>query len=321
MSKRSKREGRKATFIILNWNGKELLAESIPAVLETIETYGDDYEILIVDNGSTDGSQQFVAKTYPMVRLLALNENRGFSEANNIAARESKHDIIITLNNDAIVERNFLEHLLDPFVDPEVFAVTPTVYRRDKTTLVLGRRVPRFKWGFFWIPLVDQVPKQPCVTLYASGGSSALDKEKFLALGGFDRLTPNWEDVDLGYRAWKRGWKVIYEPRSIVYHDPGSTFDRMYDRFRFTSLDHENRFLFIWKNITDRSLVLQHLLFLPVLLAGSLMTGRAYSFAGFVRATRRLAEIRAKRHRERCFYTRTDRQVLDMLALRHCLGG
>jgi GT2 family glycosyltransferase len=99
-----------------------------------------------------------------------------------------------------------------------------------------------------------------CTVTHACGGFSAFDREKFLGMGGFDDLYYPfyWEDVDLCYRAWKRGWWVLYEPKSIAHHKSHATIDKTYHQEYVAMLHVRNKLLFTWKNLTDPELLIEH---------------------------------------------------------------
>jgi hypothetical protein len=99
------------SIIILNWNGKDLLAEGLPSVIEAVQRDGRPHEILVVDNGSSDGSQEYLRAAFPRVRILELPENRGFARANNLGVQAARHDIVVLLNNDMVVDPGFLRPL------------------------------------------------------------------------------------------------------------------------------------------------------------------------------------------------------------------
>ena len=110
--------GTKATILIVNWDGRHLLAECLPSVIEAVQYAGGCHEILVVDNGSTDGSVEFIRNAFPSVRVLPLDRNYGFSGGNNRGIAQAKTDIVVLLNNDMIVDRGFLQPLLAGFSDP-----------------------------------------------------------------------------------------------------------------------------------------------------------------------------------------------------------
>src|SRR5216117_3315514 len=143
---------RSSTIIIANWDGKHLLEECLPAVLEAVRSDGAGHEILVVDNGSTDGSVALLRTKFPEVRVLALDRNYGFGGGNNRGVAEVRTGIVVFLNNDMVVDRAFLKPLLAGFSDPSVFAVSSQILfsdasqRREET----GKTRARFERGFFY---------------------------------------------------------------------------------------------------------------------------------------------------------------------------
>src|SRR5215831_11993561 len=110
------------SVVIPNWNGRDLLANYLPSVIEAVRV-APRSEIIVVDNGSADGSVEFVRETFPGVRVLALPENLGFGGGSNAGFRAAQYDIVVLLNNDMRVAPDFLRPLLDTFMDEKVFAV------------------------------------------------------------------------------------------------------------------------------------------------------------------------------------------------------
>ena len=211
--------------MILNWDGKDLLASGLPSVIEAVRVDGRPHEIMVVDNGSTDGSVEYLKESFPQVRVLALKENLGFAEGNNAGVRAARHDTVVLLNNDMIVDPGFLGPLLRGF-GPGTFAVSSQIFLQDpskrreetgKTTAVFRRGMIDFSHREVEGP---PYPRNYYPVFWAGGGSSAFDRKKFLALGGFqDIYAPAYvEDTDLSYQAWRIGWEVLLAPESIVYH-------------------------------------------------------------------------------------------------------
>jgi len=292
----------RASIIIPNWNGKDLLEQCLPSVVEAVRSDGEGHEIIVVDNHSTDDSVPFLRANFPEVKVLELDRNRGFTGGCNAGVAASQNDIIVFLNNDMIVERGFLRPLLNGFDDDGVFAMSSQIHfwdaekRREET----GQTRGFLKLGF--LQVVHDEPPPPGrgrvrPVLYAGGGSSAFDKNKFLALGGFDELYQPfyWEDTDISYRAWKRGWRVLYEPRSVVHHKHRGTIGKTYDADFTHKAVNRNQFLFMWKNFTDPGLLLLH----PVVLLGRLMWNYAQGnftyLAAFGSAVGQLGEIWKRR--------------------------
>ena len=308
-----------ATIVIVNFDGKHLLAECLPAVIEAVKCAGGKHEILVVDNGSADGSAQFVQENFPEVRILSLDQNYGFTGGNNRAANSIDTDIIVFLNNDMVVDRGFLQPLLCPFSDPSVFAVTSQIFFADTTRRreETGKTRARFDNGFFYFWHDEMRPEdenvQTIPVLWAGGGSCALDRKKFLTLGGFDSLYHPFyfEDTDVSYQAWKRGWKCLLAPASRVVHKHRATTKAKFpDRFVETTV-RRNQYLFTWKNLTDAAMTLQHVANLPrTHTRGMIHHDPPFEMQAFVRAFGRLPKALAERFSNVSHYTIPDREVL-----------
>jgi len=280
-----------ASVVIPNWNGRDLLGKYLPSVVEAMD--GNPLnEILVVDNGSHDGSAEFVRQNFPSVRVLGLERNLGFGGGSNAGFRAATNDIVVLLNSDMRVDAGFLAPLLQGFTDPQVFAVSCQIFlsdpqkRREETGLTEGWwRDGALRVGHREDPEVKAL--FPC--FYGGGGSCAFDRRKFLELGGFDELFAPFylEDTDLGYLAWKRGWKVLYQPAGIVYHEHRGTIGKTFSSAYIQDVLKKNFILFCWKNIHEWRRLGNHFLFTFL---GSLLSvafgeepGRA-TLGGFARA-------------------------------------
>ncbi|MBI1746764.1 MAG: glycosyltransferase [Acidobacteria bacterium] len=293
-----------ATLIILNWNGKELLKEGLPSVLRAVAHDGRAHEILVVDNGSHDGSAAFVQENFPEVRLLVLPENLGFGEGNNRGVSEARNDVVILLNNDMVLDEGFIRPLLEGFSD-DVLAVTGQIFFQDKTRRreETGKTSGRWSRGRLELTHDPVWPNDPereyQPVLWAGGGSTAYDRRKFLALGGFHQLySPAYvEDVDLSFRGWKRGWKSLFTPRSVVYHKHRASSRKRFSGRRVDALVRRNHFIFIWKNLTDLRTTFTHVLFLPWAMLRLYSEGGWAQLAAFFRAMAHLPLLLTDRWR------------------------
>ncbi len=259
-----------ASIIILNWNGKDLLAQGLPSVIEAVRRDGRPHEVMVVDNGSTDGSVEFLRTSFPGVRTLELGENMGFAAGNNAGVRAARHDIAIMLNNDMIVDPGFLKPLLDGFT-PDTFAVSSQIHHQDPAVRreETGRTSATFRRGMIDYAHGDVEPGESARPYYpafwAGGGSSAFHRSRFIPLGGFQELfSPAYvEDTDLSFQAWQAGWEVRFAPASVVYHKHRASSSQRFSPVQLQALIQRNQFLFVWKNITSWRLLLAHCLFLP----------------------------------------------------------
>jgi GT2 family glycosyltransferase len=229
--------------------------------------------------------------------VIGLDRNRGFAAACNAGARASRGDILYFLNTDARVDDGFLDPVVKRFDDPEVFAVgSREGAAQASRTLVVP--VPFFRFGLFGHRYCEILQRADPIRLsFVSAGHAGLSRAKFLALGGFDELYRPfyWEDVDLCYRAWRRGWQVLLEPASRVEHTRQGTIGRFYRPHRIGAIYWKNRFLFVWKNIRDPAWVAQHLAWLPLVLGGHAAARGPAVLRGFLAALGQAGEAIEKR--------------------------
>ncbi len=254
-----------ATVVIPNWNGRDLLGKYIPSIVTALAGNPAN-EILVVDNGSTDGSAEFLRETFPQVTVVPLKENLGFGGGSNAGFRAAKNDIVVLLNSDMRVAEDFLAPLLRGFEDPEVFAVSCQIFFSDPGKLREETGLTQGWWQDGTLRVRHRIDNQvddlfPC--FYGGGGSCAFDRHKFLELGGFDELLAPFylEDTDLGYMAWKRGWKVLYQPRSVVWHEHRGTIGKKFSAEFIQSVLRKNYLLFCWKNIHEWPRLANHFFF------------------------------------------------------------
>lgn len=289
----------KSSIIIVNRNGANFLRVGLPSVIAAVRYTGVEHEIIVVDDGSQDESVRVIRKEFPEVKLVALNQNQGFGKACNIGVEHSQNPIVIMLNNDMVVEEDFLNPLLTPFINEDIFAVACQVKKWDKQTIEIGLTRAKFKFGFIKINRnVNLVNMDiPQSTFFASGGAAAYSKEKYLILDGFDELYHPfyWEDVDLSYRAWKRGWQVFYQPHSVVYHKHQGTIGKSFKKSYVKEIYYRNRFLFIWRNITDWHYLKQHFFWLLPYLLINMLIGKFYYLRGLCCALQKISQIKEKK--------------------------
>src|SRR5438270_7814448 len=315
---------RSVSVIIPTWNGRELLAEFLPSVLAAISAYRDQHaaevELLIVDDASTDGTLSWLASTYgrhPSLRVVALPQNVGFLRAVNQGFAEARHAIVFLLNNDVRVAPDALAPLVSHFDDERVFAVCSKAYRLGTEFLDGAGKLGLFERGFWRVFLnYDILPTRlppappPFYSFFASGGYTAYDAAKLAALGGFcELLAPNyWEDVEICYRAWKRGWTVVYEPASVVYHLSSATLGDARQR-RVRLITERNRLLMTWIHLHDPVWFAAHLSWLGCKLLGAAVSLNRLYWQSFWQAVTQLRAVSQARRREMAAAVRSDREV------------
>jgi O-antigen biosynthesis protein len=254
-----------ASVVIPNWNGRDLLERYLPSVIAALAGNPEN-EIVVVDNGSSDGSADYVRAHFPQVHLVALPRNLGFGGGSNAGFRAAKNDIVVLLNSDMRVAPDFLAPLLEGFRDPDVFAVSCQIFFSDPTKVREETGLTQAWWQDGGLRVRHR--DDPAVTdlfpcFYGGGGSCAFDRHKFLDLGGFDPLLEPFylEDTDLGFMAWKRGWKVLYQPRSIVFHEHRGTIGKKFSPEYIQSVLKKNFLLWSWKNIHEIPRLASHFFF------------------------------------------------------------
>lgn len=217
------------SIIIPHWNRLSLLVHCLSAIRATA---GDPtrYEILVVDNGSDDGSREFLQRQ-PDVRLLWNPENIGFTLACNQGAEAARGQYLVFLNNDTEPRAGWLDALLQAAEDESVGAVGAKLLYPDGSLQEAGSIV--FADGSGWNWGRGASPEDPAFNRrrdvdYCSAAALLVKAEAFWAAGAFDpRYAPAYyEDTDLCFSLRRHGWRVVYEPRAVVLHKEGGTAGR-----------------------------------------------------------------------------------------------
>ena len=312
-----KPDARAASVVIPNWNGRDLLEKYLPSVVEALAGNSGN-EIIVVDNGSTDQSAEYLRAAFPQVKLLALPSNLGFGGGSNAGFETAQNDIVVLLNSDMRVEADFLQPLLDGFTDAKVFAVSCQIFFSDpdKQREETGLTQSNWEHGHLGVRhVIDSDIKELYPCYYGGGGSCAFDRRKFLALGGFDHVFRPFylEDTDLGHMAWKRGWKVLFQPASKVWHEHRGTIGKHFDDSYIQSIVKKNFIVYIWKNIHNWPMLWSHFAYLGLDVVVTLLFGPSperASFRGLLRAVAQLPSALAARLRARAFAVVDDKEAL-----------
>jgi len=244
----------KVSIVIPNYNGKTILESNLPALVRATGNVNNNIkEVIVVDNGSTDGSKELLSDKYPKIKVVRLDKNYGFSLAVNKGVAISKGNLILLLNNDVSPSINFLEPVFKHFDDPQVFGVSLHEKGYYWTEGKLENGFIAYKSG--------AKSKRSHDTFWVAGSSGVFRKSIWNKLGGLDEelLSPfYWEDIDLGYRASKRGYKLVWEPRANVVHKHASTASTQISRGYLQRIQERNQLLFIWKNLTSARMMRKH---------------------------------------------------------------
>ena len=302
------------TLIITNWNGSRLLRECLPTVLEAVRfDHHHFYEVMVIDDCSNDNSLKILADEFPEVRTEQTPQNLGFQEANNYAVKLAESKIVMPMNNDIKLDPKALHYLAQHFDNKDTFAVSGKIFAFDQTTFLYGNRGGYFQKGHFH--LYEKPPEDDSQTLFACGGAFMVNRQKYLDLGGFDSMYHPlyYEEIDLSYRALKRGWEVNYEPQSIAYHKVQATITRQEKLRRISLISARNNYLFIWKNILDRSMTLTFLFYIPLFLLRDLFQLKSRFWIAFYMALKRLPRALKGRSIEQSNVLHSDRETLSRI--------
>lgn len=296
----------KISIIIPNFNGAELLEKHLPAVVQ----YSHGSEIIVVDDGSQDSSTTLLHKKFKKVKVIRLRKNTGFANAANTGVKEAENKIVLLLNSDISPRKNYLRPALKYFKDKTTFAVGLEDQSHEGGRIIpRGRGSARFKRGFVehFAAVVERG-----ITFWTSGGSSLFDRGKFLKLGGFDIIYKPfyWEDIDLGFRAWKSGYKCYFEPLAKVdhYHEQGAIKKNATDFF-IRTVSYKNQFLFVWKNVDNYYLAFLHLVWLPFHIVKAIMRSDLPFFYGLMLASLSLPNLIKTLHHNK--FTISEQEVFN----------
>jgi GT2 family glycosyltransferase len=239
----------KVAVLVLNYNGKHHLDECLRSL--RIQNYGN-YEVYVVDNGSVDGSVEYVRESFPWVKIIAFDENFGFSKAYNKAVRMLDFELIAFLNNDTKVKEDWLKELVLCLVEDESVATVGSkmlLYGSPKLLNHAGTKITLIGGGLSLGAFEQDSERYNAKQIAGAvcGGAMLVRKKYFLEIGGFDEdFFAYFEDVDLCWRAWLYGFKVMYCPASVVQHKLGGSFGKKNPSKTFLGV--RNRLMTIFKN-------------------------------------------------------------------------
>ena len=216
------------SIVIVTWNGREHLDACLAAVAAQ---KGVTAETILVDNGSTDGTVEYVRTAYPWVRLVALRENRGFAGGNNAGVREARGRYVAFLNNDTAARPDWLRRLLDGVDESGRFSlVTSRIVYMDRDDVLDSAGDGLLRWGGAFKHhhgAPASVAEDTREVFGVCGAACLMPKTVFEELGGFDEdFFASHEDVDLSYRARLRGYRCRYVADAIVRHRGSATIGR-----------------------------------------------------------------------------------------------
>lgn len=282
----------KTSVVILNWNGKKLLEQFLPSVIQ--HTVSTECNVIVADNASTDDSVPFMQSHFPQVPLIILDKNYGFAEGYNKALQQIDSQYVVLLNSDVETTAGWLTPLVT-YMDahPNVAAIQPKILAyNDKNFFeyagAAGGFIDRYGYPFCRGRILEVVEKDtgqydsPIPIFWATGACLFIRKGDYTLHGGLDgSFFAHMEEIDLCWRLNARGRKVMCIPSSTVYHVGGASLGK--DNPRKMYLNFRNNLLMLYKNVPGKRLfitffirfIFDMLALIHLLVKGKLKSARA----------------------------------------------
>lgn len=260
MSELSEASKKTVSIIVVNLNGKDHL-ETLFASIATQSFAADRYEVILVDNGSTDSSLEFIEQAYPATRVIRNQQNEGFARPNNQAAALAHGHYLAFVNNDMKLEPDWLERMV-AYLEaggPDLACVSSKIVNWNGSRIdFIGGSLAFNGMGFqpkFQAPVDSpEAQEYPDELLFACGGAMLIDRKVYLEVGGFDEdFFAYFEDVDFGWRLWVQGYRIGFCPAAVAYHRHNGTSGR-FGAHRKMVLFERNSLYTVIKNYDDASL-------------------------------------------------------------------
>lgn len=242
------------SILVLNYNGIKFCEDCFSSIREL--NY-PNYEVIMIDNSSTDTSVSYVRMTFPEVKIIALKENYGFAKANNIGSNSARGDYLFFLNQDIVIEKDCLCELvrtIESYPDIGICGGKMMFWNEKQVINSTGLSMNRicFTWDRGSFELDQGQYDEDTEVISVSGGAMLIKKDLFNDIGGFDsKYFMYYEDLDLGLRTWLNGYRVVFVPKAVIYHKMEYSHKNYY---HFEYIDHRNRLRTILKNISSQNL-------------------------------------------------------------------
>lgn len=222
---------------------------TLPALFDALGNSGRTFEVIIVDDCSTDDSVKYLADNFPQISLLINSSNSGFAKTINKGIYAAKQELVLLLNSDVKLTRNYFAKQFQYFQIDDTFGVMGKIIGWDDELIQDAAKYPKFdgfklKTSFNYID--NNEGNSGLYSMYLSGANALVDRQKLLQLGGFDELySPFYmEDVDLSIRAWRVGWKCYFEPLSVCRHRTSTSISTKENKQFIRTIYNRNKMYF-----------------------------------------------------------------------------
>jgi len=283
----------KLSLVIPVYKKTEMFMENF---IQNIPLLPKNTEIIIVDDASHENLSGKIApfKRKAHIIFIQNEKNLGFAAAINKGISAAKGNYILLLGSDIRLMKEFPTSLETEFVNDKNIAAI-TFAEKDNGGELLGKSTIYFKRGLILHKRAHDTLRGNAA--WANGGSCLFRADYLKTLGGFDEMYAPfyWEDIDLSYRAYSRGWKVLFYPKYVVAHARESTISTFFKATHIQHIAYRNQFIFTWSNITDFSMLIKHFLWLPINLFLMSVKGETGFVTGFFSALPYILTILSRR--------------------------
>jgi GT2 family glycosyltransferase len=245
------------SVVIPNYNGRDLLLRNVPSIYATLQKASVSYELIIVDDASTDDSVSVLKENFAEIIVLINKKNSGFSPTINRGIKIAKNELVLLLNSDVLLTPDYFKHLFQYFDKEDTFGVSGRFIGLNDEKIQEAAKYPFLSsskkiqpYNFYvenpsaWIP-----------TLYLCGGCALIDRVKLQALQGFDEIYAPFymEDTDLSIRAWRAGWKCYYEHEAVCKHPASTTIKKFHKERRVWVTTQRNKLILHSLHLSKKS--------------------------------------------------------------------
>lgn len=299
------------SVVVPCFNGGKRLAENLQKLQVLLRESGLSNEVIVVDDASSDDSVAEIKSQNPKVKIIEKKENTGFGDTVDKGIRVAQGEVVFVLNATDILpeDPSYFKKMLAPFRNQKVFSVAA----RKKEEIDHGCGEIYFEKGFFLHRRADKVGKY---SAWADGGAQALRRQYYLKIGGFDPLYKfYWEDVDLGYRAWKAGYEVRFVLDGVLVHKKSEgPIEKYYSDWQRQVMNYRNQIVFTYKN-SDLEHLFLHCFWWPHHLTVALKNGDWAWVVAYGQTVLALPAIFVARWRQKAVTKLSDDQVLSPFKL------